>query len=369
MKMNTIKQSCLRFTKMCVFVFCGYLALVFLNSGVVCAADTSGTSALYAVDAYASNDVWAVGYKYEGDLSFPLVEHWDGTQWAIVPNPPNVIQSQMHGVAVVAPDDVWIVGATWNVSDLAYVLHWDGATLQSVPCQNPGFYGGFWSVAAVAANDVWAVGDTTDSNNNYKTLVEHWDGHRWSVVPSPSGDYDFLQGVTAVSANDVWAVGYGLTSSEILHWDGIHWSFSTSGTVGDYAGYNTVSAIAADDVWALGFGNGGLLEHWDGTRWNRVPAPRAAYGLATFASDDMWAVGGDAVGSSHRTLAVHWDGVAWRKSKTPSPGHGILSNVFYAVAGVTSNDLWAVGIGQQALTAHWDGNAWRLVHNPGERVR
>ena len=359
-----------KFAQVTGVVFASLFATNSLPRAVASPTDNSGTSALYAVDAYASNEVWAVGYKYEGDLSFPLVEHWDGSQWAIVPNPPNVIQSQMHGVAVVAPDDVWIVGATWNVSDQAYVLHWDGATLQSVPCQNPGFYGGFWSVAAVAANDVWAVGDTTDSHNDYKTLIEHWDGNSWSVVPSPSGDYDFLQGVTAVSANDVWAVGYGLTSSEILHWDGTRWSFSPSGTVGDYAGYHTVSAIAADDVWALGFGNGTLLEHWDGSRWSRVPAPRAgSYGLATFASDDMWAVGGQIAGSSHRTVALHWDGLAWRKSKTPSPGHGILSNVFYAVAGVTSNDLWAVGIGQQALTAHWDGHLWRLVPNPGEDVR
>jgi hypothetical protein len=44
----------------------------------------------------------------------------------------------MHGVAMIAPNDVWIVGQTWNVSDLAYVLHWDGTSLQSVPCVNPG---------------------------------------------------------------------------------------------------------------------------------------------------------------------------------------------------------------------------------------
>ena len=73
-------------------------------------ADNSGTSALYAVHAYASDDVWAAGYQYHGNFSYPLVEHWDGTSWSILPDPADVVQSQMHGIAVVAPDDVWFVG-------------------------------------------------------------------------------------------------------------------------------------------------------------------------------------------------------------------------------------------------------------------
>src|SRR5689334_14558799 len=166
-------------------------------------ADDSGTTALYAVNAFASNNVWAAGYQYEGNSSFPLVEHWDGRSWSIVRNPSGVLQSQMHGIAVVAPDDVWFVGQTWIVSDQAYILHWDGVSLQSVPPANPSLYVSLWSVAAVSANDVWAVGQSSNH-----TLTEHWDGTRWSVVPSPSGSYDFLEGVAALASNDVWAVGY-----------------------------------------------------------------------------------------------------------------------------------------------------------------
>jgi hypothetical protein len=39
------------------------------------------------------------------------------------------------------------------------------------------------AVAAVASNDVWAAGHYGFSGA--LTLVEHWDGTAWSVVPSP----------------------------------------------------------------------------------------------------------------------------------------------------------------------------------------
>jgi hypothetical protein len=236
------------------------VALAIAAAGLVAAvsaagnpADNSGTSALFAVSAFASNDVWAAGYKYQGDLSFPLVEHWDGTNWKIVPNPSGVLQSQMHGIAVVAPDDVWFVGQTWNTDDQAYILHWDGVSLQSVPAANPSLYVSLWSVAAVAADDVWAVGQSSNH-----TLTEHWDGTQWRVVASPTGSYDFLEGVTALATNDVWAVGYTSDASEILHWDGAQWSVSASGTIGDYAGYRGISALAANDIWAIGFSEGTL---------------------------------------------------------------------------------------------------------------
>src|ERR1043166_8548935 len=116
------------------------LAIVALVAAVISSgapADNSGTTALYAVEAVASDDVWAAGYRYQGNFSFPLVEHWDGTSWTILPNPAGVLQSQLHGIAVVAPNDVWFVGQTWNSSDQAYILHWDGVSLQSVPLPIP----------------------------------------------------------------------------------------------------------------------------------------------------------------------------------------------------------------------------------------
>src|ERR1041384_8164553 len=302
------------------------LVAALISSGAP--ADNSGTSALYAVQAVASNDVWAAGYRYQGNFSFPLVEHWDGTSWTILPNPVGVLQSQLHGIAVVAPDDVWFVGQTWNSSDQAYILHWDGVSLRSVAPANPSLYVALWSAAAVSANDVWAVGQSSNH-----TLTEHWDGIRWRGVFSPSGSYDFLEGVTALAANDVWAVGYTSDASEILHWDGARWSLSSTGTIGDYAGYRSVSPLTANDIWAIGFSEGTLTEHWDGTRWSRVPSPNPSrignslYGVLAIGPNDVWTVG-QGYGSPNRSLALHWNGAAWVQVKTPNLGRGFLSNSF-----------------------------------------
>jgi hypothetical protein len=329
-------------------------------------ADNSGTSALYAVEAFASDNVWAAGYAYEGNLSFPLVEHWDGTSWSIIPNPAGVLQSQMHGIAVVAPDDVWFVGQTWNTSDQAYILHWDGESLQSIPPANPSLYVSLWSVSAISANDVWAVGQSSNH-----TLTEHWDGSSWRVISSPTGSYDFLEGVTALAANNVWAVGYTSDASEILHWDGRRWTLSPSGTIGDYAGFRSISALAANDIWAIGFSEGTLTEHWDGTLWTRIPSPNPSptgnslYSVGAIGPNDVWTVG-QAYGSPNHTLALHFDGAVWSQAVTPNLGRGFLANSLYGISPVASNDIWAVGIGQQAMTMHWDGRRWRVVSNPAD---
>src|SRR5438876_9615088 len=66
------------------------------------------------------------------------------------------------------------------------------------------------SVAAVADSDVWAVGWAFNAQlAAYRTVTEHWNGTRWSLVRSPNATngYNLLNGVGVVAANDVWAVG------------------------------------------------------------------------------------------------------------------------------------------------------------------
>jgi hypothetical protein len=68
-------------------------------------------------------------------------------------------------------------------------------------------------VAAVSKNDVWAVGWAQDPDGPpyvKRTLIQHFDGAAWSIVPSPNWPNDThsqLHAVAAASAHDVWAVG------------------------------------------------------------------------------------------------------------------------------------------------------------------
>lgn len=65
------------------------------------------------------------------------------------------------------------------------------------------------AVAAAAPNDAWAVGGPSDAwwvTPRPTVLTEHWDGTRWTVVPSPEVS-GVLDDVAIAAHNDAWAVG------------------------------------------------------------------------------------------------------------------------------------------------------------------
>ena len=80
------------------------------------------------------------------------------------------------------------------------------------------------SVAVVAANDVWAVGSATRNEENPgQTLIEHWNGTAWAIVPSPRVAASSLDGVAENSSTDVWAVGQAGGKTLTEHWNGRRW--------------------------------------------------------------------------------------------------------------------------------------------------
>jgi hypothetical protein len=68
--------------------------------------------------------------------------------------------------------------------------------------------------------------------------------------PTPAGDGNDLRAVTCVSAVDCWAVGSGLSGTLIDHYTGGAWSVvpSTSHNALLYA----VTCVGASDCWAVG---------------------------------------------------------------------------------------------------------------------
>src|SRR5205807_2050135 len=158
--------------------------------------------------------------------------------------------------------------------------------------------------------DAWAVGYENSSGD--KTLILHWNGARWSRVPSPNaGGFDnILNGTSAVSATDAWAVGVKFHNAACfctvaLHWDGTSWSRVPSPSPGSAGSQlNGVSADSKTDAWAVGWRNPGaanyktLTLHWNGTSWSLVSspnpnltAPDVLAGVSALSSTDVWAVG------------------------------------------------------------------------------
>jgi hypothetical protein len=327
---------------------------------------------LSAVSALSSNDVWAVG-SYSPGPSGPdrtLIEHWDGSQWSIVPSPSiGASGNVLHGVSALTSNDVWAVGDYHDSTNRTLILHWDGAQWSVVPSPNASERMNFLSsVLALSHNDVWAVGYyyTGTGTNPPRTLILHWNGTQWSIVPSPNSGTEVslntLSGIDAYSSTDVWVVGSytpdsgGRSRTLILHWDGIQWAIVPSPNNG--SGSNSlasISVVTSNDAWAAGSYNTGpdtqyltLLLHWNGTQWTIIPSPSIGSGynylagVSAVTSNDVWAVGGYYDASFVlRTQTQHWNGTQW--SVVPSPNNGTDPNFLYDVSALSSGDVWAVG--------------------------
>jgi hypothetical protein len=63
---------------------------------------------LFGVAAVAPDDVWAVGaYGVLGVAARQLIEHWDGTKWRRSASPSLTTPNELLGVSAVDTDDVW----------------------------------------------------------------------------------------------------------------------------------------------------------------------------------------------------------------------------------------------------------------------
>jgi hypothetical protein len=195
-----------------------------------------------------------------------LVEHWDGTTWSIIPtpNPAGADVTYLTGVAAISPTDVWAVGYTQGgqgVIQAPLIEHFDGQSWTIVPSPYPqqSQFNALYGVTAISANDVWAVGyeNLNSQGKNGQALIEHWDGTQWTLIESPiAGNATLLLGVTASSSTDVTAVGYVQTSDvQFLpvteHWNGSSWKVVPVPNPGKVA--QLYGASAADGTtWAVG---------------------------------------------------------------------------------------------------------------------
>jgi hypothetical protein len=136
-------------------------------------------------------------------------------EWKIIPGQNPGISSALRSVAAVSQNDVWAVGYyvdQQNHASYGLIEHWNGKQWKVIPSPNPtAAYISLSAVTAISANDVWAVGDYTLTNGVSRTLIEHWNGRQWKIVPSPNaGSNDttnYLFAVSGSSATNIWAVG------------------------------------------------------------------------------------------------------------------------------------------------------------------
>jgi hypothetical protein len=122
-------------------------------------------------------------------------------------------------------------------------------------------------------------------------------------------------------------------------------------------------AAAPNDLYVGG--HGGVIQHWDGTNWTRMPTPttKTIYSLHGLSPRDIWAVGGDAytTDQAQHCLVLHWDGQQWTEMAPPKFSGWTYPMV--AVCALGPKDVWAVtDIG--TFPAHYDGTSWQFVSLP-----
>jgi hypothetical protein len=342
---------------------------------------TGADDVLLGTDCANALECWAVGVSLTdisgpNSLFAPIVERWNGTSWSLQPQPP-------------------------------------------LPS---GEGGGFFDVSCVSGSDCWAVGtvinETSGNGNPEGTLIEHWDGGAWTMVPSPNPTTAgtsgaILQSVACTSSADCLAVGYsttqgggGLNRGQLIEqWNGTSWSIVPAAASGQpFDMLTRVDCLSASDCWAVGnagpapqnpnflpifpnaLGDQGLIEHWDGAAWSVVPSvsepsPNGGYlaGFACTGPSDCWASGSttDGTGMAAGLLLEHWNGTSWSDTSgsvpDPMPGVGaIMSNI----ACVGPAQCWAVGstgpfgggggnnFKPQAFVENWNGLSWSIAPSP-----
>jgi hypothetical protein len=128
-----------------------------------------------------------------------------------VPQPAGGYATFLDAISARASNDIWAVGGTGVTNTL--IEHWDGATWRIVPSPNvtgPGSVLNILTgVSALGAGDVWAVGNALANGSAYSALAEHWDGASWTITPTPSPQPSALNAVSGMPGGPAFAVGWG----------------------------------------------------------------------------------------------------------------------------------------------------------------
>jgi hypothetical protein len=305
--------------------------------GISCTAVTSCTAAGYAQNA-------TTGYNET------LAETWDGSTWTVqkTPNPTNSLSAGLEGIACSSPTSCLAVGEllapSYPDSGFPFSLSWNGKAwrVRKVPIPAGSLlYSGLRAVACPAATACAAAGFYQSSSGTLVTLLEGWNGQRWSSQASPvSGQLSsYLDGVACPSAHACTGVGF----------------------------------------YVNGQGTGiPFAQQWNGSAWaiEHPPDPVAGTGSASLAAVSCPAARACvAVGDYQNRLGAYLplaetrNGRSWSISPVPVPGRAVDSYLT-GISCPSAASCMAVGYYDTALgtvfplTERWDGTSWAIVRAP-----
>ena len=332
------------------------------------------TDVATAVSFVSPTDGWLVGGFLQpigdGTAFRTLVERWNGRQWSLVESPDPGLDNLLTGVVARGQNDAWAVGWSTQIDEFGgsvsvpLIVHWDGVAWTVVPSPDIGAASGTLSaVAATESGELWAVGSRTVAvGSPERTLAMRYANGAWTAVATQDvrGRYSRLTGVAA-GGSDVWAVGLSVDPTGTAPNATLVEALGPSGgrivqSPNPWKDGNELYGVAASgsSVWAVGDGlqDGNLLPlvlRYVDRSWRAVACPidegsGTLLGVGPARDGQFWAVGFTLTPEFvHRPLIARWSAGRWIEQPSPSPSPG--GDMLAAVAAASATQWMAVGNG------------------------
>jgi hypothetical protein len=253
-------------------------------------------SSLTSVSCSSTSSCMAVGSDSasggQSGISDPLAEFWDGTTWSVVSIPGSWSgESALDSIDCPTTTTCVAVGSSGSSPTATLVEDWNGVTWSKVTSPSPVGAAAptLAAVSCVTPSSCVAVGATGNfADLGTSALAEQWNGTSWSLLTLPEvseGPSD-LSGISCISATSCTAVGNAssssneITESLIESWDGSRWTVATSANANPNAYNNYLGAVScAGPTFCVAIGSSvpstasgsvspiSLIETWNGSIW------------------------------------------------------------------------------------------------------
>jgi hypothetical protein len=198
---------------------------------------------LAGVSCGAVNACVAVG-SYVDPTSLepaPLINVWNGASWSavIAPTPADSLASSLFGVSCTSNTRCTAVGRySTESSQLPLIETWNGTSwkIRNAPIPSGSSFASLSAVSCLSTTACTAAGAYLDTEFAQLPLIEAWDGHSWHVQTAPvpkSSTAVSILGVSCASASACTVGGFyvDVTSAEkslIEGWNGTRWTIEAS---------------------------------------------------------------------------------------------------------------------------------------------